>query len=232
MEEIDLIELLKLFWRKKILIILIILCFTAIGYIYTTKYVTPQYDATTTLVLATIDDKNNTNTSAIASEITINSKLVSTYTELIKSKSILEEVILKLRINMKEEELRKSISVSTQSNTSLIDLKVTNENAEYSSKIANELANTFIEKISDIYNIKNVQIVSKAEVPVTPSNINHKKDIITFSLIGIVISVLFVMIVNIFDTTVKSADEIEKMFDLPILVSIPMYEAKKQKGGK
>ena len=231
MEEIDVIDLLKLFWRKKIQIILIVVLFVLIGYIYTFKYLTPKYSAVTTLVVATtVDNENTTNSTEIASDITINSKLVSTYTELIKSKNILQEVILDLGINIEEEELRKSITITNDTNTAIINLKVTNKNAEYASKIANKLANTFIKEISDIYNINNIQIVSQADTPTSPSNINHTKDIISFGIIGIIISIIYVIISNMIDTTIKSAHEIEEIYKLPVLVSIPMYETKKKKG--
>lgn len=231
MEEIDIIDLLKLFWRKKIQIILIIILFILIGYIYTFKYITPEYSAVTTLVVATtVDNENTSNSTTIASDITINSKLVSTYTELIKSKNILQEVILDLGINIDEEELRKSITISNEANTAIINLKVTNPNAENASKIANKIANTFIKEISDIYNINNIQIVSQADIPTSPSNINHTKDIITFAIIGLIISIIYVIIVNMIDTTIKSAREIEEIYKLPVLVSIPLYETKKKKG--
>lgn len=232
MEEIDLIELFKILWRRKIPIILITLIFTGIGYIYTTRYVIPMYSSSTTLVLASQNEDNTTNTSTAATDVTINTKLVSTYSELIKSKNVLDEVISNLNINMTYEELKENVSVTSVTNTALIELKVTNENPESVSKIANEIANVFVKKIAEIYNINNVQIVDEAEMPTSPSNINHKKDIIMFAFVGIVISFSYVIISNMLDTTVKSADELERMFDLPILVSIPMYGNKKQKGGK
>lgn len=231
MEEIDLLELFRLFWTKKVQIVLIVLIFILIGYIYTFQYVKPEYSAVTTLVVATtVDNENTSNSTTIASDITINSKLVSTYTELIKSKNILQEVILDLGINIDEEELRKSITISNEANTAIINLKVTNPNAENASKIANKIANTFIKEISDIYNINNIQIVSQADIPTSPSNINHTKDIITFAIIGLIISIIYVIIVNMIDTTIKSAREIEEIYKLPVLVSIPLYETKKKKG--
>lgn len=66
MEEIDLVELLKMFWKRKFLIILITILFTSIGYIYTTRFITPIYTSTTTLVLASNNEKNKTNTSSTA----------------------------------------------------------------------------------------------------------------------------------------------------------------------
>lgn len=231
MEEIDLVEMLKAFWRRKLQIILIILIFIEIGYIYTTKYVNPMYSAKTTLVLAS-QEGNTTNTASIASDVTVNSKLVSTYSELIKSKNVLGDVISNLGIDITVEELRSNITVSAVNNTALIDINITNEEAENSAKIANEIANVFTKKISEIYNINNVQIVNEATVPTSPSNIHHKKDILMFALIGVVMAAVYVIIASMLDNTIKSSEEIERMINLPILVSIPMYDSKKEKGGK
>ena len=56
MEEIDLKELLSLFWSKKTQIILIISIFMLIGVIYTVGFVTPKYTSSTTLLLATSEN--------------------------------------------------------------------------------------------------------------------------------------------------------------------------------
>lgn len=53
MEELDLKELLLVFWEKKIEIILIIAIFATIGVAYSLIFVTPTYKASTTLLLAT-----------------------------------------------------------------------------------------------------------------------------------------------------------------------------------
>ena len=230
MEEIDLVELLKMFWRKKFLIILITILFTGIGYVYTTKFIKPVYTSTTTLVLALSNEKNTSNTTSTAAEVAVNTKLVSTYSELIKSKKVLSEVVANTGINITEEQLKKEISIKSVSNTSLINISVEDKIPENSSKIANEIANVFTKKVAEIYNINNVQIVNQAEIPQRPSNINHKKDIAIFGVVGLLVSVAYIVIANMFDTTIKSTDELERSFKLPILASIPMYGKKSQKG--
>lgn len=63
MEEIDLKELLKIFWIKKLQIILIILIFMGIGVIYTVGFKVPLYSAETTLILASQNsNQSNSNT--------------------------------------------------------------------------------------------------------------------------------------------------------------------------
>ena len=230
MEEIDLVELLKMFWRKKNLIILITILFIGIGYIYTTRFITPMYTSTTTLVLASNNEKNKSNTTSTAAEVAVNTKLVSTYSELIKSQKVLREVVADTGINITEEQLKKEFSIESVSSTSLIDISVEDKVPEDSSKIANEIANVFTKKVAEIYNINNVQIVNQAEIPQGPSNINHKKDIVIFGLVGLLVSITYIIIANMLDTTIKSSEELDDIFGLPILASIPMYGKKSQKG--
>lgn len=222
MEEIDLKELFDIFWSKKIQILLIMLLFITIGIVYTVELTTPKYRSSTTLVLASSEvAEPNNNTTITATDITINSKLVSTYSELVKSKNILREVINNLKIDLQEEELRSSVKVNAVKNTELIEITVENENANYAAKIANEIAEVFTEKVKEIYNINNVQIVDEAEVSTTPSNINHVKDVISFAVIGVIIATIYVIIANMLDNTIKASEEIEKEFNVPVLASIP-----------
>ena len=239
MEELDLKELFNIFWSKKIPIILLVLIFAVLGFIYTMTMVTPMYTASTTLVLASSNSGEGSTTSTTNSitttDVTLNSKLVSTYSELVKSKNVLRQVISNLGIDISEESLRNNVSVESVQDTELIEITVTTQIPEYASKIANEIAKVFTNKVGEIYNINNVHVVDEAETPNEPSNINYQKNIVVFAFIGAVIAVLYVLIANMLDTTIKTADDIEKQFKLPVLASIPMYGTemqKKKRGGK
>lgn len=239
MEEFELKELIRMFWNKKIHIILITLIFIVIGTIYTIGFVTPMYTSSTTLVLAASDKTTETNKQAgtiTTTDVTLNSKLVATYSELVKSKNVLRQVISNLGIKVNEEDLRNNITVSSVKETELIEITVSNENASYAAKIANEIAKVFTAKVGEIYNINNVHVVDEAEVSTVPSNINHTKDIVIFAFIGIVISVMYVLIANMLDTTVKTQEDIEKAIKIPVLANIPIYnmdmENLRKKGGR
>ena len=236
MEELDLKELFNIFWNKKVQIILIVLIFIAIGVIYTVGFVRPMYSSYTTLVLATVENTTGTTettNSITTTDVTLNSKLVSTYSEIVKSKNVLRQVISNLGIEIEEETLRNNITVNSVKDTELIEITVSNENATYSAKVANEIAKVFTEKVKDIYNINNVHIVDEAEVSNNPSNINHIRDIIIFAVIGFVISAGYVLIANMLDTTIKTAEDIEKGFNVPVLASIPLIENfENERGGR
>lgn len=188
MEEIDLKELLKIFWIKKLQIILIILIFMGIGVIiYQQDLNVPLYSAETTLILASQNSNqsnSNTITTSTATDITVNSKLVSTYSELVKSKNVIRQVITNLNLGttISEDELKNNVTVSAVKDTEIIKITVTTKEPVNSAKIANEIAEVFTAKVKEIYSIENVQVVDKAEISYTPSNINHKKDIIILHL--------------------------------------------------
>lgn len=234
MEEIDLKEFVMLFWDRKVSIILITIIFMLIGIIYSVGFVTPKYTSSTTLLLATSESANSKTNTITTSDITLNSKLVSTYSELVKSKNVTRQVISNLGINETEDELRDNITVSSVKDTELIKISVTDKNATNAYNIANEIAKVFTQKVSEIYNINNVQVLDQAEISSVPSNINHTKDVIMFTFVGLFVAIVFVLVANMLDTTIKSSEEVEKLCNVPVIASIPLYsfEIATNKGGK
>lgn len=235
MEELDLKELFNIFWQRKLEIVTIILIFVIIGAVYTYAILQPKYTSYTTLLLTQVNGNNETGndtTSITQTDLTLNSKLISTYSEIIKRDAVLREVIDDLNIkNLTEDSLRKNIKVSAISDTEIIKIEVTNENPNYAQMIANKIAEVFSEKITDIYKINNVYVLDKAVVSENPSNVNHIKDIVIFAFIGVVIACGYALLANMLDNTVKTEADIEKLTGLTVLATIPDYDTE-VKGGK
>lgn len=226
MEELDLKELFFMFWNKKLEIILITLMFVAVGIGYSYFFVKPEYTSTTSLVLTQSSSSGQTGDGAIsATDLTMNSKLVSTYSELIKRKAILGQVCENLNIpDSNIQELRGKIKVNSAKNTEIIEIFVTNKDPNKAAAIANEIAKVFGEKIVEIYNISNVYLLDRAEANAVPSNINHMKDVVIFAFIGLVIAAVYVLIANMLDNTIKTEQDVEATTELLVLSSIPNYD--------
>lgn len=237
MEELDLKELFGIFWTKKIHIILLILIFVVIGFIYSFILLVPEYQSITQILLAKSNTttQDGTNTGMTTSQVTLNQQLVSTYSELVKSESVLTQVRDNLQIEKSIEELREDITVSTKDDTEIIQIAVVDENADTARRIASEVANVFIEQIAKgYYAMDNVYIVDEPKTADTPYNINHLKDLAIFGAIGFVVACVYVLIANMLDTTVKSKEDIEKKLGLTVLTTIPVCEntSKNKKGGR
>ena len=232
MEELDLKELFDLFMSKIFQILIIIIVFIGIGVVYTLGFIDPKYSAKTTLVLASAGGSETSN-AITTTDVNLNSKLVSTYSEIVRSDAVVGTVIKNLELSIKDNELKKQVSVSAVEDADIIRITVTNEDADEAAKIANEIAKVFSDKIKELYKINNINVLDQAIPNYTPSNINHTKDVIIFAFIGAVISVAYVLIANMLDTTIKSTEDIEKGFGIPVLVSIPLIDnIANVKGGK
>lgn len=217
MEEIDLKELLSYFRSKIVWIIAIVIIVVGVGNIYTILTRVPMYQSNTTIVLVS----ENQNETYNSTELQMNKNLVSTYSEIIKSRKVLEQVIKNLNLNYSVGELSKNINVSAVTNTELIRISVGNSKASVATKIANEIANVFSEEIQKIYKLNNVSIVDVAVNASKPYNVNYIKDNIIYVAIGLVLSCGLIFINFYFDTTIKTSEEIENKLGLTVMGIVP-----------
>ena len=234
MEELDLKEIFRMLWNSRRFIITITIFFVIIAAVYSYVIQTPKYQSYTTIVLTKAENTEDTNSSITQTDVTMNQKLVSTYSEIVKSKTVLAQVISNLQIaDLTEEQLRKSVTVSAVEDTEVIKIIVSNQNPEYAAKIANEIGKVFSEKISDMYKINNVYTLEAAEPSSTPYNIKPAKYIAIAIVAGIFISCAIIIVMGLFDTTVKSAEEIEQALKIPVIAQLELVdETAMRKGGR
>lgn len=232
MEELDLKDIFTMFWEKKEQILLIVLIFAVIGIAYSYLLVEPDFKAKTKLVLT--QSIEGTEDGAITqADVTLNSKLVATYGELIKTDNILQTVVNNINNpDITINKIKNNVSVQSVKETELLEISVTNADPNYAAIIANEIAKVFCEKVVEIYNISNTYILDRAVPNETPYNINHTKDIVIFAFIGVVVAGAYVLIANMLDNTIKTEQDIEKTTGLMVLTIIPDYEAENKRGGK
>lgn len=234
MEELDLKEIFRMLWNSRRFIITITIFFVIIAAVYSYVIQTPKYQSYTTIVLTKAENTEDTNSSITQTDVTMNQKLVSTYSEIVKSKTVLAQVISNLQIaDLTEDQLRKSVTVSAVEDTEVIKIIVSNQNPEYAAKIANEIGKVFSEKISDMYKINNVYTLDAAEPSSTPYNIKPAKYIAIAIVAGIFISCAIIIVMGLFDTTVKSAEEIEQTLKIPVIAQLELVdETAMRKGGR
>lgn len=126
------------------------------------------------------------------------------------------------------DDLKDMVSISSQTNSQVFSIDVKSNNAQLSADIANEVAGVFKDKIGDFMKINNVSIIDKAtknSKPVAP-NVN------LFTLAGFVIfagfTFLLLLIKELTDTTVKSADEVADLLGITNLGTISYIKPIKQ----
>ena len=226
-EEIDLKNVIQMFWDRKVGIVIIILLCIVAGYVYTTFFVSPVYKATSTAILTSNAEGKGDSGGVTPTEVTLNNSLLSTYREIATSDSVVSKVINNLGLNISDSTIKKQISVTSATNSQVIQITVENADPSLAAKIANEIRSVFTERVAELIDMQNIKPLDDAKVPTTPSNVNHTKDIVMFAAIGIVIAILYVVIANLLDNTVKSSSDIEKAVGLNVIAEIPVYEFNK-----
>lgn len=225
-ENIDIKRTIEIILSKKILIVLIMLLSITLGYAYSYYYKQPEYKSSVTILL--VADENKLNKGLTQNDLSINSSLISTYSSIAKSINVIQKTIENLGLDINAENLQKDIEAIQVDKTQILKITVKNNNPEVAKNIANELAKVFTDQIKEIYNLENTSIVDEAEIENQPFNINHKKDLIIFTFVGIMMSSILIIGIYFFDDTIKNEKDIEKNVKLKNIGTLPLDRDSKE----
>lgn len=220
MEELNLKELLNYYLKKLPIIVVITLLFLILGYVYIEKIQIPMYHGTTTIILVEKQDEK-VSSDVTSNELLMNEKLVATYSQIVKSRRVLDQVIDDLKLKDTVNELAERIEVTSVSETSIIKITVSDRSNKRAVRIVNKIADVFKNEVTEIYNLENVSVIDEAIVEDNPYNVNVIKQMLIFALVGIVLSCGIIFVMFYFDNTIKSKNEIEDKLKLAVLGEIP-----------
>ena len=225
--EIDLVQIFEIIKEKLLLFILICMVCCTVALCATKFLMKEQFTASSKLIIVQKSD-SATAQNYTYSDQQLSQKLASTYSQIIMSEAISDPVISNLDLfnlyGIDSDKYRSIVKVSSANNTEVIDVSVTTGDPVLSADIANEVVNVFESKIYDIMQIENVTTLTDAKVPTKKSGPSTMKNTMIGGLIGLVICGLITIIQLFTDTKVKTEDEVKKIFDYPIIGSIPDFE--------
>lgn len=224
MEEINLRDLLSYFKKHLILFIVVVLFVVSAGTIYSVFILKPEYKSQATVILSSDKSKNT-----VQSEINANKNLIDTYTEVVKSHRVLDRVKSEMQIEDTYEQLVKKVTVASLKDTEIISISVVDLNKNHSYSLANKIADTFTDEIGQIYNDKSVNVLDRAVEPQKPYNVDIIKQEAIYAAAGIVLATAVIFLMFYFDRTIKTTEQIEQLFKLPIYGKVRKLETEKQK---
>lgn len=219
MEEINIRDFLN-YLKKYVLVIVAVALVLIIGvFIYDKSIKKPLYTTYTTIIL-TKSNEAQTGTTITQNDILLNQKLVETYSKIIKSKLVLEQVISETGVTYTAEELSENVNVEAYENTEMLKISVTDQDPELAASIANSIAQVFSGEIAKIYQINNISVVDVAVTPEEVSNNTLKRDLLLALFISIFGTIGVVFVVYYFDDTVKLTDDLEEEIGMPVVAKV------------
>lgn len=219
---LDIYELIQNIKRHFLILILSILLSGILGYSGTTFFIEPQYEASITMIVNT---RNNTTENVTNDNITSAQNLVSTYSVIIKSNTILNQVIDRLNLEMDYNELEDNVYVNAVDDTQIMRIAVRNSSKLLAKKIVNEIADIAPAVIVDIVEAGSCKVVSTVDTSENPVTPNVLKNVLLASAIGGILATIGITFVSLFKVkNIIDANDLNNYLDLPVLGIIPEIE--------
>ncbi len=226
--EIDLMQVFDIIRQRLIMFILICMVCCTVALCITKFVMKETFTATAKMIIVQKSDSASAQQNFTYSDVQLSQKLAATYSQIIMSEAISDPVISNLdlfnKYGINSDGYGKIVKVSAANNTEVMNVSVTTNDPVLSADIANEVVNVFEDKIFDIMQIENVTTLSNAKIPTRKSGPSTTRNTVIGGLIGLVICGIITVIQLLTDTKVKTEDEVKKIFDYPIIGSIPDFE--------
>lgn len=219
-ETIDLSKLFAILKKNIKYLIILPVVFLILSMVLTFVLMTPKYSTSTQVLV----NQKETDSQLMAQQVQSDLQLVNTYSEILKSPRILDKVSKNLKGKYSSGEIAGMLTVSNQAESKILNITVENESRENAGKVANEIANVFSKEVSDIMNVDNVSILSKADnngSKVSPKPILNA---IVGVFLGLIIALIIIFLKEILDKRIKTEEDVEEQLDLPVLGTIQRFD--------
>lgn len=215
----DVIDLREIFFaikRKIFLIIAVGLLGGCLYGAYTAFLIDPVYTSTASILVLS---KETTLTSI--ADLQLGSQLAADYQVLIKSTSVMEDVIDALDLEMTPEALRASITINNPVDTRILEVSVVNTDGELAKKITDKVVEVSSEYIGDKMEVVPPKIIEVGKIATIRTSPSVKKNAEIGFLLGFVACAAIVVVLTIMDDTIKTEEDIEKYLGISVLAKVP-----------
>ena len=216
---IDVFQLFKVLWKKKIVIIVTAIVAAVLAFGVSSFVLKPEYSSTTRIYVV---NRNQSEKGGLTNQdLQAGTYLVKDYKEIILSQDVLEKVISNLKLEQTVRELSKKIQVTVPVDTRIVSITVKNEQPEEASRIANALREVAAEKIISVTRVSDVTTLEEARPASSPSSPNIRRNTLLAFLAGGAVMVVSVLLLELLDDHVKRPEDVEEVMHVALLGIVP-----------
>jgi capsular polysaccharide biosynthesis protein len=220
---LDLKDLLSII-KKRISIILIITFAATIASAIASYFVIkPTYQVSVSVLIGR--DKNGQIDSSLTNnDVLMFQNLMKTYAKIAQSETVAEQSASKLNGKVSAAALSKSLTVTPQANTQILDISLVSSDAKTAYDMVNAVSESFIDAALKFTPGANIQLMDKPKMPTQPIKPKKALNIVLGFIIGLLGSVGVVFVLEYMDDTIKTEEEVTKYLELPVVAIIPKDE--------
>ena len=214
----EIIDAVKKRWK---IIALTTVLATLVSGIFSFFVISPTYEASTKVF---IGKEESSMESYNYNDITMYQKLLKTYSELIKTKDLINRAITNSKYELKVEEVLNDVSVTTVADTQMIQIAYRSTSPNIAKNMLENITNEFIVTAQELVPNGNVRILESVELPKNPVAPNKTMNIAIAFTLGMMVGFGIVFLLEYLDNTYKNKEQLEKDLDIPVLGVIPMSD--------
>ncbi len=181
----------------------------------------PQYESNSTLYVLS----KSTSITSVA-DLQLGTALTSDYTEIATSKPVIDTAIEKLKkkddIELTREAVKGMVEVSNKSDTRMLVITVTSDDADLSYKLADALTTASVDQMASITQTDKPTIVEEPEVADKPVDNGLYKHVAIGFLIGLVLLAGLYTVSFVLNDEIKTEKDVETYLQVSILGTIPV----------
>jgi len=219
--EIDIKEILGVLLSKAWFIALLGVIVGIVAFVYSKYVIAPVYSSTTKVYVLT---RQSSEANITYTDLQTGSQLTKDYVELVKSRTVLTQVIDELDLSISTGELADMIDVAAATDTRIITITVNSTDVYEAQKIADCVRSIASVHICSVMNLEAVNVIDEADLPTGPSSPNVNRNAILGVLIGVILAMAIVVIRHLLNDSILTPDDVERYLDLSVLASIPVLE--------
>ena len=223
--EIDLWKLLMVYLSRWKMIAVSTILVAALALGYTALLVTPLYRADVMIYVNNITSEAQVDYIS-ASNLATSQQLVNTYTNIIRSDTVLEEVAKRLDMGYTAKEIRSILTAAQVDETEIFEVFITHPDPVVAAEIANTVADVAPEKIAEIVEGSSTKIIDYAKIPENRHTSSYKKNLLVGALLGMVMALGYLTLTYLLDVRIRDDEDLIEYFDRPILGQIPAFKVK------
>lgn len=214
--------------------IVIVLCgmVVASAFLLGTKlFITPQYQSSTTIFVLNKQNEDR----LTSTDFQVSTHLTNDYARIIKSRSVAEQVVESLGLEISASAVQGKITVETEEDTRIVTIVVKDPDPVMAQRLADEICKVSSKKIVDVMKVETVNVVDTANLSTSPSSPNTRNNVILGAALGCLLAIAIVLLQHYSNDTIKNTDDVEHYLGLTVLASIPTNEPstkKKKRGGR